>query len=81
MNIKQIVEKLKTLPSEKQQEVLDFVKFLHKTLQEEVKNQDQESPASVLTLAQKYIGCVEGPGDLSTNKKYMESPALGEKNG
>ncbi len=73
MNIEQIVDKLKTLPSEKQQEVLDFVEFLQtKTLQEEVKSQDQKSPASVLTLAQKYIGCVEGPGDLSTNKKYMD---------
>lgn len=64
INIEQIVEKLKTLPFEKQQEVLDFVKFLQaKMLQEEVKSQDQESPASVLTLAQKYI----------------VSPALGEK--
>ncbi len=71
MNIEQIVERLKTLPREKQQEVLDFVEFLHKT-QEEVKSQDKEPPASVLTLAQKYIGCVEGPGDLSTNKKYMD---------
>ena len=69
MSIEQIVvEKLKTLPPEKQQEVLDFVEFLQsKALQSGVKSQDGESTAvSVLTLAQQYIGCVEGPGDLST---------------
>jgi hypothetical protein len=74
MSIEQtVVEKLKTLPPEKQQEVLDFVEFLQtKTFQSEVKSQDGESPVSVLTRAQQYIGCVEGPGDLSTNKKYMD---------
>jgi len=73
MSIEQtVLEKLKTLPIDKQQEVLDFVEFLQrKTSQEEFKNQE-EPVVSVLTLAEKYIGCVEGPGDLSTNKKYME---------
>lgn len=73
MNIEQIVDKLKTLTSEKQQEVLDFVEFLQtKTLQEEVKSQEREV-VSALTLAQKWVGCVEGgPSDLSTNKKYLE---------
>jgi hypothetical protein len=27
---------------------------------------------SCLDIAKKYIGCVEGPADLSTNKKYFE---------
>lgn len=73
MNIEQIVDKLKTLPSEKQQEVLDFVEFLQtKTLQKEVKSQEGEV-VSALTLAQKWVGCLEGgPSDLSTNKKYLE---------
>lgn len=74
MNIEQtVVEKLKTLPPEKQQQVLDFVESLQtKTQAEEIKSQDGELPVSVLTFAQPYIGCVEGPGDLSTNKKYMD---------
>lgn len=74
MSIEQtVLEKLKTLPIDKQQEVLDFVEFLQsKTSQGELKNQESEPVVSVLTLAEKYIGCVEGPGDLSTNKKYME---------
>lgn len=79
MNSEQIVGKLKTLPFEKQQEVLDFVEFLQtKTLQKEVKSQEGEV-VSALALAQKWVDCVEGPGDLSTNKKSMESPASGEK--
>ncbi len=74
MNIEQtVLEKLKTLPPEKQQEVLDFVEFLqNKTHHKDSNTQDDKPVVSVLTLAQKYIGCVEGPGDLSTNKKYME---------
>ena len=78
MNIEQtVVEKLKTLPPEKQQEVLDFVEFLQsKTQLGESESQDDEPSVSVLTLAQKYIGCVEGPGDLSTNQKYMDGYGL-----
>lgn len=74
MSIEQtVLEKLKTLPIDKQQEVLDFVEFLQsKTSQGEFQNQEEEPVVSVLTLAEKYIGCVEGPGDLSANKKYME---------
>jgi hypothetical protein len=29
-------------------------------------------PISALELAGKWVGCAEGPGDLSTNPKYME---------
>lgn len=75
MNIEQtVLEKLKTLPAEKQQEVLDFVEFLQsKTHQKDSNTQDDKPVVSVLTLAQKWVGCLEGePPDLSTNKKYME---------
>ena len=68
-----IIEKLNTLPLEKQQEVLDFVEFLQAQMRKrEFPNENEEQQVSVLTLAQKFIGAVEGPGDLSTNKKYME---------
>lgn len=33
-------------------------------------------PGSLLEKMQKYIGVIEGPGDLSTNPKYLEG--LGE---
>ncbi len=32
----------------------------------------QTRPCSALELAGDLVGCVEGPGDLSTNSKYME---------
>lgn len=78
MSIEQtVVEKLKTLSPDKQQEVLDFVEFLQsKTQRQEFESQDDQPSVSVLTLAQKYIGCVEGPGDLSVNKKYMDGYGL-----
>jgi hypothetical protein len=75
MNIEQtVVEKLKTLPPEKQQEVLDFVEFLQsRTDRKESNSQEVESVVSALTLAQKWAGCLEGgPPDLSTNKNYMD---------
>lgn len=70
----QVIEGFRTLPPEKQQEVLDFVEFLKARMQQlsSQDHQNGEQPISVLKAARKYIGCVEGPGDLSTNKDYME---------
>jgi hypothetical protein len=31
-----------------------------------------KGPLSALELAGDLVGCVEGPGDLSTNPRYME---------
>ena len=68
-----IVEKLSTLPLEKQQEVLDFVEFLQAQMQKrELRVPKWQPGVSALTAAQEFVGCVEGPEDLSTNKKYME---------
>lgn len=69
-----MVEKLRTLPPEKQQEVLDFVEFLEsKVMKGELCRQDEEPPVSALALAQKWAGCLEGgPEDLSSNKKYLD---------
>ncbi len=74
MSIEQLViQKLQTLSPEKQQEVLDFVEFLQsKTLPEESSNEQGNESASFLTLAQKWVGCVDAPSDLSTNKKYLD---------
>ncbi|MEX0609240.1 MAG: hypothetical protein WD016_11980 [Balneolaceae bacterium] len=36
----------------------------------------EPKPGSLLDKMQKYIGVIEGPGDLSTNPKYLEG--LGE---
>lgn len=35
---------------------------------------------SALEAAGDLVGCLDGgPGDLSTNKKYLEGPILAEK--
>ncbi|MGC9524902.1 MAG: DUF2281 domain-containing protein [Limnospira sp.] len=68
-----IVEKVENLPPEKQQEVLNFVEFLQLRVDSEAApTQEDETAESVLTKAGQFIGCVEGPADLSTQKKYLE---------
>ncbi|RKZ82550.1 MAG: hypothetical protein DRR19_20485 [Candidatus Parabeggiatoa sp. nov. 1] len=36
----------------------------------------ETQPVSCYDLAKDYIGCIEGPEDLSTNKAYMEGFGL-----
>lgn len=79
MSIEQFVlEKLKTLPSDKQQEVLDFVESLQARLSLPETQQAEELMISALEMAGDLVGCVKGgASDLSTNKRYMEG--FGEK--
>jgi len=73
MSIEQaVLEKLRMLPTNKQQEVLDFVEFLQTKAESEKLVASIEPEISFLDAAREFIGCVEGPGDLSTNPKYME---------
>ncbi|WP_017651062.1 DUF2281 domain-containing protein [Fortiea contorta] len=68
-----IIDKVRILPPDKQQEALDFVEFLLAKIQkQELSIQEKKSGISALTLAQEYIVCVEAAGDLSTNKDYMD---------
>ncbi|MEH2408882.1 DUF2281 domain-containing protein [Nostoc sp.] len=73
MNIEEIIiDKVRILPPDKQQKVLDFVEFLLAKIQkQELSSQEIKSGVSALTLAQEYVGCVEAASDLSTNKDYM----------
>jgi hypothetical protein len=74
MSIEQtVLEKLKTLPSDKQQEVLDFVEFLQTRFSLPQSQQAEKPSISALEAAGDLVGCVKGgPPDLSTNKQYME---------
>jgi uncharacterized UBP type Zn finger protein len=74
MNIEEIIiDKVRILPPDKQQEALDFVEFLLAKMQQKgLSSQEKKSGVSALTLAQEYIGCVEASTDLSTNKDYMD---------
>ena len=68
-----IVDKLKTLSPDKQQEVLDFVEFLQAKASKQKENQDKQESISFLTATKEFAGCLDGgPADLSTNKKYLE---------
>ncbi len=73
MRIEQtVVEKLKTFPADKQREVLDFVEFLQaKTPKVEFKHPDG-TPMSAREAAGDLVGCVEGPGNLSTKKRELK---------
>jgi hypothetical protein len=73
MSIEQVVlEKLRTLPTSKQQQVLDFVEFLQVKAGSGTVLPPETPEVSFFEAAREFIGCAEGPGDLSTNPKYME---------
>ncbi|NMG11350.1 DUF2281 domain-containing protein [Brasilonema sp. UFV-L1] len=67
----QVIETLQTLSPAEQQEVLDFAEFL-KSKRQRLPSTNIEPVQSFLETAQAYIGAGSGPGDLSTNPKYME---------
>ncbi|WP_414561695.1 MULTISPECIES: DUF2281 domain-containing protein [unclassified Anabaena] len=68
-----IIDKVRILPPDRQQEALDFVEFLLAKIHKEgLANQPQNSGISALIMAQEYIGCVEAANDLSTNKNYLD---------
>ncbi|NEP42729.1 MAG: DUF2281 domain-containing protein, partial [Okeania sp. SIO2H7] len=71
-----IAEKIKNLPPEQKQQVLDFVEFLlSKTSKKKEFKHPDGRPMSALEAAGDLVGCLDGgPGDLSTNKKYLEGP-------
>ena len=55
----------------------DIVVILYQIRQEkEAVNQTEDKPVSCYDLAKNYIGCIEGPEDLSSNKAYMEGFGL-----
>ncbi|MBD2683102.1 MULTISPECIES: DUF2281 domain-containing protein [Nostoc] len=71
--IQTATEKMRSLPPEKQKQVLDFIEFLQSQLAKENTNIEQIEPISFLAGAQQFAGCVDGgPGDLATNKQYLE---------
>ncbi|MGI8500397.1 MAG: DUF2281 domain-containing protein [Hassallia sp.] len=71
-----VIDEFKKLSPEKQEEVIDFIQFLQfKEIKKQETLQDKEGKKQVsfLEAAKEFIGCVDGgPGDLATNKKYLE---------
>jgi len=74
MSIEQtVVEKLRVLPPDQQQQVLDFVEaLLFQSSTVEFKHPDG-TPMSASEAAAEWAGCLDGgPADLSINKRYLE---------
>jgi hypothetical protein len=66
----QIVDELRILPLDKQEEVLAFIERLKENLVVNSTEQTEQQKKPVLfgEVADKYAGCVDsGRGDLSTN--------------
>jgi hypothetical protein len=75
ISIEQIQNDIQTLPAEAQDLLIDFIQILKKRYPEtKTENTDLSLESkSFLEDAQEFIGCLEGgPGDLATNKKYLE---------
>jgi len=55
----------------------DIIVVLYQMRREkEAVNQTEDKPVSCYDLMKDYIGCSEGPEDLSTNKAYMKGYGL-----
>ncbi len=69
-----IIDEVKKLSPEKQQEVLNFIEFLQfKAQKQDVQHKEEKKPISAYEAAKEFAGCVGGGlGDLATNKKYLE---------
>jgi len=67
-----ILDRLQRLTPQQQQDVLDFIEFLQFKARMREREVEQE-PISAYEAAKEFAGCVDGgPGDLATNKKYLE---------
>ncbi|MEH1856775.1 MAG: DUF2281 domain-containing protein [Nostoc sp.] len=70
-----IIDEFKKLSPEKQQEVLNFIEFLQykEKQKQDIQHQEEKEPISAYEAAKEFAGCIDGgPGDLATNKKYLE---------
>jgi hypothetical protein len=70
------LEKLRTLTTPQQEEVLDFIEFLQSKNEKKIEAKIEEKPQiSAHEAAKQWAGCLDGgPGDLSYNKKYLDGP-------
>ena len=68
----QILQTIKALPAEDQQQVLSFAEFLWTERQKVMTTQSEPAQRSFLEVARASIGAGEGPEDLSTNPDYMQ---------
>lgn len=72
--LEQLQQDLQTLSEAERQLIYEFIQLLKKRRDITSPNTPApESQPSFLEEAHEFIGCLEGgPGDLATNKTYME---------
>ena len=77
--IDEAIKQMNNLPTQQQQEVLNFIEFLTAKANAAPANKDFGEPIpskpriSREETIKRYAGCLSGgPSDLSTNKAYME---------
>lgn len=71
-----LLEKLRTLTTPQQEQILDFIEFLQSKNEKKIESKTEEKPQmSAGEAAKQWAGCLDGgPGDLSYNKKYLDGP-------
>ncbi len=68
-----ILAQIKGLTEQQQQELLNFIEFLQFKAQKQDLQEEEKEEISAYEAAKEFAGCVDGgPGDLSTNKKYLK---------
>ena len=69
--IEQLNQEIQELPEEAQDLLIDFIQILKKRYREAPVEPGERT--SFLEDAAEFAGCLEGgPGDLATNKQYLE---------
>jgi hypothetical protein len=68
-----VLRKLERAARERGQSKSDVIRS---ALEQYLNGEGTIPPGSALEAARPWIGCVEGPGDLATNPRYLEG--LGE---
>ena len=69
---KTILEQIKGLTEQQQQEVLNFIEILQFEAQKQKVTDEEKQPISFLEAAKEFIGSVEGSSDLSLKKKELK---------
>lgn len=75
-----IMEKIQNLSPQQMDKVLEFIEFLeYQAVKEEAETIETENPQESISFAEaakEFIGCVEGPENLSQMKKELKKGGL-----
>ncbi len=79
-----LLEQFRTLTPQQQQEVITFMEFLQFKVNHQEKpdhpTEETNQTLSFLEAAKEFIGCVEGPENLSQQKKLFKRGYIEKSN-